>query len=267
MTESASVRPVRRIWDGRNDPDSPVLVREEGGAPSGDTRADDAYDALGATWDFFRTVYGRNSIDGRGGPVEAVLRTGQPGVAWQRSRILLGDGGVPAVDALAEQFTAGIIHHTAELESYGEPGALAVSLGNVFGLLAKQYGLQHTVQEADWLFGQGVPSSEGAGGSLEDPARFHQAAHMRQYDETSRVDGGVHANAGIPNHVFYLVATELGGHAWDRAGRIWYKALMEYAARTTNFSAFRYATIGAARDLDWSTDVVAKAWSAVGVER
>ncbi|MEW2414726.1 M4 family metallopeptidase [Streptomyces sp. NPDC046866] len=255
-TESASVRPVRRVFDGRTDPDSPVLVRAEGGDPSGDALADGAFDTLGAAWEFFRTVYGRNAIDGRGGAVEAVLRTAdpEPGAArWQGSRILLGEGA-PAVDAVAAQFTAGIIQHTAELESYGQPGALAVSMGQVFGLLAKQYGLKQTVREADW-------------GALADPLRFGQRAHMDAYDETSGADGGVHANAGIANHAFYLVATELGGHAWERAGRIWYKALMGYASRTTNLSAFRFATLGAARDLDEPADAVAKAWSTVGIDR
>ncbi|MFD0264974.1 M4 family metallopeptidase [Streptomyces sp. NPDC127106] len=266
MTESASVRPVRRIFDGRKDSDSPALVREEGGAPSGDALVDGAYDALGVTWDFFRTVYGRNAIDGRGGPMDAMLRGGVPGAAWQGSRILLGDGAAP-LDTVAAQYTIGVVQATAELESYGQPGALAVSLGNVFGLLAKQYSLEQTVEDSDWLFGQGLLPSGEATGSLEDPARFEQVAHMTEYDETVDEDGGVHVNAGIGNRAFYLVAAELGGNAWERAGRIWYRGLMGYASRTTNFSAFRYATLGAARELEMPADVVARAWSAVGVDR
>ncbi|MFD7630309.1 M4 family metallopeptidase [Streptomyces sp. NPDC059851] len=267
MTESASVRPVRRIFDGRKDSDSPALVREEGGAPSGDALLDGAYDALGATWDFFRTVYGRNAIDGRGGPVEAVLRSGGPGAVWQGSRIVVGDGGAPALDVVAAQYTIGIIQHTAELETYGQPGALAVSLGNVFGLLTGQYALEQTAADSDWLFGRGLLPSGEPIGSLRDPARFEQAVHMAEYDEAVDEDGGVHFNAGIANRAFYLVATELGGNAWERAGRIWYKGLMGYAARTTNFSAFRFATLGAARELGLPADVVARAWTAVGVDR
>ena len=33
--------------------------------------------------------------------------------------------------------------------------------------------------------------------------------------------GDVHLNSGIPNRAFYVVATTLGGHAWDAAGPIW----------------------------------------------
>lgn len=32
--------------------------------------------------------------------------------------------------------------------------------------------------------------------------------------------GGVHIYSGIPNKAFYLVATALGGHSWDKAGPI-----------------------------------------------
>ncbi len=39
--------------------------------------------------------------------------------------------------------------------------------------------------------------------------------------------GGVHLNSGIPNHAFYLVATQLGGYAWDDPGTIWYKTLLQ----------------------------------------
>src|SRR5437660_8066951 len=43
----------------------------------------------------------------------------------------------------------------------------------------------------------------------------------------SEAQGGVHLNSGIPNHAFYLLATELGGNAWDDAGAIWYQTLLQ----------------------------------------
>ena len=45
----------------------------------------------------------------------------------------------------------------------------------------------------------------------------------------------MHTNSGIPNHAFYLVATELGGFSWERAGRIWYEALTKRLISTSNF--------------------------------
>ena len=46
-----------------------------------------------------------------------------------------------------------------------------------------------------------------------------QPAHMDDYVHTTDDNGGVHINSGIPNHAFYLAATELGGYAWEKAGR------------------------------------------------
>ena len=37
----------------------------------------------------------------------------------------------------------------------------------------------------------------------------------------------MHTNSGIPNHAFYVVATTLGGNAWDAAGPIWYAPLCD----------------------------------------
>ena len=52
------------------------------------------------------------------------------------------------------------------------------------------------------------------------------------------VDGGdVHTNSGIPNHAFYVLATTLGGNAWDAAGPIWYATLRD--ARLTPTATFQ----------------------------
>jgi Zn-dependent metalloprotease len=45
---------------------------------------------------------------------------------------------------------------------------------------------------------------------------------MRGYVKTTDDNGGVHVNAGIPNHAFYRAAIAIGGYAWEKAGRIWY---------------------------------------------
>src|SRR5918995_1726049 len=59
-----------------------------------------------------------------------------------------------------------------------------------------------------------------------------QPAHMDDFVVTTRDNAGVHINSGIPNHAFYTVATTLGGHAWERAGVIWYETLRDPLLRT-----------------------------------
>jgi Zn-dependent metalloprotease len=47
-----------------------------------------------------------------------------------------------------------------------------------------------------------------------------QPGHVKDYVQTEQDNGWVHINSGIPNHLFYAVATRLGGFARERAGQI-----------------------------------------------
>ncbi len=50
-----------------------MIVRAEGAPATGDLAIDEAYDGLGATFDFFWEVYQRNSIDDQGLPLDATV--------------------------------------------------------------------------------------------------------------------------------------------------------------------------------------------------
>src|SRR5439155_1615459 len=85
--------------------------------------------------------------------------------------------------------------------------------------------------------------------------------------ETPDDNGGVHINSGIPNRAFYLAATAMGGHAWERAGAIWYRALVELVKPRSQFADVAAATITIA-GRDFGSEVAAQvrdAWQGVGV--
>lgn len=92
---------------------------------------------------------------------------------------------------------------------------------------------------------------------------------MDDYVRTGRDNGGVHINSGIPNHAFYLVATALGGHAWERAGQIWYDVLTGgELSKQALFVDFATLTVKATKDRFGQGDeltAVLKAWEQVGV--
>jgi len=79
--------------------------------------------------------------------------------------------------------------------------------------------------------------------------------------------GDVHLNSGIPNRAFYVVATALGGHAWDAAGPIWYLTLSDPALHTTaTFAEFARLTLKhAQRRTSSEADAVRAGWDAVKV--
>jgi Zn-dependent metalloprotease len=83
-------------------------------------------------------------------------------------------------------------------------------------------------------------------------------------------DNAVHINAGIPNHAFYLASIKLGGHAWERSGRVWYETLCDVALPVdADFARFAELTCSTAARLygagSRELEAVAEAWHEVGV--
>ncbi|MEU6238599.1 M4 family metallopeptidase [Kitasatospora sp. NPDC047058] len=288
---SPSDKPHRTVYDARMLTATPgTKVRAEGDQPSKDQTVNRAYAGIGATFDFYLNAYGRKSLNGAGLPIDATVHYGdQYGNAfWNGQQMVFGDGfpeyfldfTIP-VEVIGHELTHGVIQHTANLEYYGQAGALNESLSDVFGSLIKQYALGQTADQADWLIGSGLlgPDVHGTalrslkapGTAYDDPqmGKDPQPATMDDYVRTSRDNGGVHINSGIPNHAFYQLATALGGNAWERPGRIWYSTLIggELAA-DADFAQFARLTLASARTLYGDaeeTSALLKAWSIVGI--
>jgi Zn-dependent metalloprotease len=250
-----------------------------------------AYDGTGATWTMFKECFGRDSIDGEGLPLHATVHydRGYANAFWDGAQMVFGDGDgeifgdfTASIDVTGHELSHGVTQYTAELVYEGQSGALNESLSDVFGSLAKQHHLGQTAADADWLIGAGIfrPGVSGAalrsmkapGTAYDDPrlGRDPQPAHMSSFVETEDDHGGVHINSGIPNHAFYLLATALGGNAYETPGKIWYATLTSGSLTTTaTFSEFAQATIAIATDLHGpdspEVSAVTTAWTSVGV--
>jgi Zn-dependent metalloprotease len=71
-----------------------------------------------------------------------------------------------------DRLTHAVLEHRCPLRFWGESGALLESIADVLGTPVRQYALQQTVTEADWLVGSGLlaPGINGlALRSLSDP--------------------------------------------------------------------------------------------------
>ncbi len=288
----ALATPRRTIYDAAHAQKLPgKAVRREGAAPSGDVMVDEAYDGLGATFEFYLSAYRRNSIDDQGMPLAASVHFGvrYDNAFWNGSQMVFGDGDgklfnrfTIALDVIGHELTHGVTAREAALIYTGQPGALNESMSDVFGSLIKQYALKHDAAEADWLIGAGLlakgvkgvalRSMKAPGTAYDDPVlgRDPQPDHMKKFVDTTEDNGGVHLNSGIPNRAFYLVATALGGKAWQEAGRIWYLTLRDPKLKANaNFSAFAKLTVKTAGKLYTAkgvqTAAVTDAWKQVGV--
>ena len=284
--------PDREIADAQGREVLPgVRVRGEDDAPTGDESVDEAFDGLGATFDFWWDAYQRNSLDGAGGALLATVHYGRDydNAFWNGERMVFGDGDgevfsgfTNSVTVIAHELAHGVIEDEGGLLYRGQSGALNESLADVFGALAEQHHLGQTASEASWLIGAEIFTDAVQGRalrSLAEPGTAYdddvlgkdpQPAHMRDFVQTRDDNGGVHINSGIPNHAFYLAATALGGRAWERAGLIWYRTLTgSELTSTADFTAFARATLAAAAaeygEESEEVDAVRAAWTGVGV--
>ncbi|MFI9624642.1 M4 family metallopeptidase [Streptomyces sp. NPDC052042] len=283
--------PDRTLYDCRNGTRLPgTKVRAEGEEPTQDASVNRAYAGLGATFDLLFKVYGRRSIDDNGLPLIGSVHYDEKynNAFFDGEQMVFGDGDgeifldfTLPIDVIAHELTHGLTQYTANLSYYGQSGALNESMSDVFGSLVKQYTLGQSADQADWLIGAGLLAPEVQGvalRSMKEPGTAYdddvlgkdpQPGKMEDYIHTSQDNGGVHLNSGIPNRAFCLLATALGGNAWERAGQIWFDVLTGgRLAVDANFTDFARLTVAAARDrfgAGDATEAVLKAWSEVGV--
>lgn len=283
--------PDRAVSDAQRREELPgVLVRDEDAPPTGDAAVDEAFEGLGATFAFFAEAFGRASIDGRGGVLAATVHYGRDydNAFWNGERMVFGDGDgevftgfTRSLSVIAHELAHGVTEFSGGLEYRGQSGALNESLSDVFGALTEQHHRGETADEASWLIGAGIFTEAVQGTALRSLAapgtaydddvlgRDPQPGHMRDLVVTESDNGGVHINSGIPNRAFHLVAMRLGGHAWERAGLIWYRTLTSGLSPTADFAAFAQATIVTAAqeygDDSEEVDAVRAGWSGVGV--
>jgi Zn-dependent metalloprotease len=287
----------RTIFDAHNqepEPPTGTLERGETDAPVGDVTVNEAFDGLGATYDFYSTILGRNSLDGNGMRLDAVVHYGDGfnNAFWDGQEMVFGDGDgqlftsfTKSLDVIAHELTHGVTEFTAGLEYHKQSGALNESVSDVFGSLVKQWSLQQDAATADWLIGPEVFTPANAGDALRsmkapgtayDSPLFGkdpQPAHMEDFqnlpDTRAGDNGGVHINSGIPNHAFYLVATAVGGNAWEAPGHIWYETLTKNCGPQAQFQDFADATYGVAGRLygvaSLEQQAVRQAWLEVGI--
>jgi hypothetical protein len=161
-----------------------------------------------------------------------------------------------------------VVEKTANLVYQGESGALNESFADVFGAM---------IDSDDWKIGEDVMQSGGGlPTALRDLANPHngfssgspwwQPSHMNEKYNGTQDNGGVHINSGIPNHAFYLFASN-AAVGKDKAEQVYYKALRDYLTKNSKFVDCRIAVIQAATDLYGTNvaNIAANAFAAVGI--
>ncbi|MCB1259441.1 MAG: hypothetical protein KDB33_03435, partial [Acidimicrobiales bacterium] len=112
----------RRVCDAANTsakyPCTSGFARVEGGAASGVTDVNKAYDFAGDVYDFYNTRFGRDSLDGAGMIITSTVRycpSGCPfnNAFWDGEQIVYGPGFASADDIVGHELTHGVTQHEA----------------------------------------------------------------------------------------------------------------------------------------------------------
>ncbi len=269
-------------------------ARGEGDPPSSDAAVNEAYDGADQTYDFYKEVLERTSLDDDGMELVSSVHYGKAydNAFWNGRQMVYGDGSGRIIAAgsltkdiavIAHEMTHGVVQFTAGLRYSKQSGALNESFSDVVGSMVKQWVNKETASKADWLVGEGVLGAALLPGkalrSMKDPGKAfkfdNQPGHMDDYqdlpddNDPNNDNGGVHINSGIPNRAFYLAATALKGCSWDRAGLVWYDTLANELRANSNFVDAAEATVESAKRLFKEDAEVAQAvedaWRKVGV--
>ena len=216
-----------------------TIGRREDGPASTDDSVNRAFAGLGATREFYKEIFDRDSLNGHGMRILGYVHygAGYNNAFWDGREMIFGDGdGVlftdftKSLDVIAHELTHGVTEFTAGLDYHNQSGALNESISDVFGSLVKQWSAKQPADQADWLIGAEVFTPDiGADAlrSMKEPGKAYdnpdlgrdpQPDHMTKYANLPDTDdgdnGGVHINSGIPNKAFYLTSIGIGGYAW-----------------------------------------------------
>jgi Zn-dependent metalloprotease len=227
---------------------------------------------------FLRDVVLRNNIDNQGGEMISTVNCwdraegGQPARQWKNAywngdqmvfgQIKFPDGSFYSVasmlDIVAHEMFHGVIDYSSRLEYQTQAGALNESYSDIFGIIVTNFG--KPIRQWSWEIGAGFDGPGTALRDLQDPTRFGQPAHMRQFVPSippysyERNDyGHVHENSGIHNAAAYAIITSkhAGAYVFTRKNiaALFYVALTVHLSRTSQFNDSRRGILQAAHSL------------------
>jgi len=253
-----------------------------------DQAATDAHWGAEVTYDYYKNIHNRNSIDNGGFKLLSYVHYSNAynNAFWDGNRMTYGDGNgstftiLTGLDVCGHEVSHGMCSNTGNLTYSYESGALNEGNSDIFGTLIENYGRP---SNWDWKIGAEITPSGNGIRNMQNPNAFSDPdTYMGTHWYSGSADnGGVHTNSGVYNFWFYLLSAggtgtndiassyTVNSISMASAAKIAFRALTVYYIPTTNYANARILTIQAAKDLfgSCSNEViqVTNAWYAVGV--
>lgn len=249
----------------------------------------DVHWGMQQTYDWYKTVLGRDSYDAKGGPIYNILfapefdnffiglNTGNNNAfadfdARFNCYVMeygIGDGvvmrPVVALDVMAHEYTHLVTACTAKLETNKEPAALNESFSDIMAICIKK-AVRGSKAEDNWMIGDEVMlqvpcmrdmSHRVQGSEKETPPIYYQGEEWKD-------NADEHINCSVQNYWFYLLCkggnvdnipgpwgeeVEVNGIKVEKAAMIAYRNLTQYLTPTSNYPDAREGALQAASDL------------------
>jgi bacillolysin len=192
-----------------------------------------------------------------------------------------------SLDVVGHELTHAVTESTSNLIYLNESGALNEAFSDMMGTSVEFYyqAVGGGLGQADFLIGEDSVRSVVGGlngiRSMASPIVFGDPDYYGIRFTGTTDNGGVHINAGIATHAFYLAivggtnrvsglpVTGVGLANMEQMEKVFYRAFTLLMPANSTFATARAATIQAARDLYGATgpvvNAVTQAWTAVGV--
>ncbi|NOJ91681.1 peptidase M4 [Corallococcus coralloides] len=279
----------RKVYSANNGTTTPgTLKRSEGQAAIGDSHVDMNYDMLGYTYDCYKVLFNRDSLNNAGTALISTVHYSRNYVNayWDGTQMVYGDGdGVNSIelgkdaDVTVHELTHAVTEYESNLTYSGQSGGLNEAMSDTFGAVCESRVNGWSTAAAIWMVGEDVWTPGTANDALrymDDPAK-DGASKDWAANVTSSTD--VHYSSGVPNLAFALLSKggthprrtggpTVTGIGVEKAARIWYYANTNLFTASTTFAQAKTWTVQAAAALGYSAAdqaSVTAAWEAVGV--
>jgi bacillolysin len=277
-----------------------------------DTALGDAHIYAGYTYDYFFKRFGRKGLNDADINIQAIVHPVRRAdfftyiedyedyfvnAFYDGSGIVVFGEGLPgnvtlggqnwdylagAIDIVAHELAHGVTEYTSNLIYRNESGALNEAFSDVMGT-----GVEFFFQpagsgalKADYEMGEDAVRPGGIR-NMANPGVFGDPDHYSKRYTGPADNGGVHLNATIATHAFYLAieggtnrtsglaVQGVGSANREQIEKTFYRAFTQLLPADATFSTARAATIQAAQDLYGGSSAavraVTQAWTAVGV--
>ncbi|MBC8123260.1 MAG: M4 family metallopeptidase [Gemmatimonadaceae bacterium] len=219
----------------------------------GDTDAVNAHTYAGDTYDFYKNLHGRDSLNNAGLTLTSTVHydVDYANAFWNGVQMVYGDSLV-VDDVVGHELTHGMTQYESNLLYYYQSGAINESLSDVWGEFIDQTnGSGNDSVEAKWLIGEDVPVSIFGGPirSMKDPTVYQNPDKMTSsfYYTGSADSGGVHTNSGVNNKATFLMTDggtfngkTVTGLGINKVAKIYYEVQTNLLTSGSSYSDLNY---------------------------